>query len=370
MTADEKKETGKVLIIAIWVIRAVLAVSTGVEVYLGRWEVFFANLFALILTFMPMALEFTVKIKFPRTFEVAMYFSLLLMMGIEKVFEGDLVSIFLGVLLGGVGFILMYVMYYAQKKKNPSNFLVAMFAFCFSVSLGAVWEVFQYMVIELMEVRLEGFYLKYEAQSMLLIMMGAAVISVIGYFYLKFSTQTVIVQLLQPFLKRNIKDEEEKATPKTIKRLIKKGESETLEFKSTIRTNLFTKEQDRKIEQAAVKTLVAFLNTDGGTLLVGVDDKGDIVGIEKDNFRNVDGAHRHFSNLIKNHLGQEFLPFIKTEVIKMKQGNVLKADCTPSDRSVFLKADGNEDFYVRTGPSSVKLEGSKLIAYVNRRFGK
>ena len=65
--------------------------------------------------------------------------------------------------------------------------------------------------------------------------------------------------------------------------LIKRGESKTLEFKSTLRWNLKENRQDDKfITHAVLKTVAAFLNTDGGDLLIGVADDGAIVGIEAD----------------------------------------------------------------------------------------
>jgi Putative DNA-binding domain len=76
--------------------------------------------------------------------------------------------------------------------------------------------------------------------------------------------------------------------------LIKRGESKTLEFKSTLRWNL---KEDRKDDQgvthAALKTIAAFLNTDGGDLLIGVADDGSIVGIERDKLENDDKFMRH-----------------------------------------------------------------------------
>ncbi|MDP4209426.1 MAG: putative DNA binding domain-containing protein [Bacteroidota bacterium] len=56
-----------------------------------------------------------------------------------------------------------------------------------------------------------------------------------------------------------------------IKRLIAEGEHQQLDFKFAITDS-------RKI----AKTLVAFANTDGGTLLIGVKDNGNIAGIRSD----------------------------------------------------------------------------------------
>ena len=64
--------------------------------------------------------------------------------------------------------------------------------------------------------------------------------------------------------------------------LIKRGESKTLEFKSTLRWNLKEDRKDQAVTRAVLKTIAAFLNTEGGDLLIGVADDGSIVGIEQD----------------------------------------------------------------------------------------
>ena len=60
------------------------------------------------------------------------------------------------------------------------------------------------------------------------------------------------------------------------------SEGSRLEFKSTLRWNLATDRADRKIENQCLKTVASFLNTDGGVLLVGVDDGGNLLGLERD----------------------------------------------------------------------------------------
>jgi type I restriction enzyme, R subunit len=78
--------------------------------------------------------------------------------------------------------------------------------------------------------------------------------------------------------------------------LIKRGESKTLEFKSTLRWSLKEDRRDDKgVTHAALKTVGAFLNTDGGDLLIGVADNGSIVGIEADQLDNNDKFMRHLT---------------------------------------------------------------------------
>ena len=65
--------------------------------------------------------------------------------------------------------------------------------------------------------------------------------------------------------------------------LIKRGESKTLEFKSTLRWSIKERKQDsRGVTFAGLKTVAAFLNAEGGDLILGVADDGSVVGIELD----------------------------------------------------------------------------------------
>ena len=56
------------------------------------------------------------------------------------------------------------------------------------------------------------------------------------------------------------------------------GESKWVEFKQTGRVNLHTGRRDQVIEQMVVKTVAGFMNADGGTLLIGVSDTGEVTG--------------------------------------------------------------------------------------------
>ena len=96
-----------------------------------------------------------------------------------------------------------------------------------------------------------------------------------------------------------------------IKSLINKGESDRVEFKSTLRWNLKKERSEKGIEKAWLKSLVAFLNTDGGVLLVGVGDDGDILGTAADQFDNDDKYLLHVNNCIQQHIGLECNSFIR-----------------------------------------------------------
>ena len=74
--------------------------------------------------------------------------------------------------------------------------------------------------------------------------------------------------------------------------------------------------------------------------------------------------NRHFTNLIKERIGNEYLPFMSFELVKIEEKDVLKVECMKSNKPVFLKYDGIEEFYIRVGASTILLSGSKIIDYL------
>ncbi len=149
---------------------------------------------------------------------------------------------------------------------------------------------------------------------------------------------------------------------------IELGESDRLEFKSTLRWHIKANKPMKEIELSALKTIVAYMNTDGGTLLIGVEDDGSILGIDTDNFANNDKFLLHFNNLIKQHIGLIFSQYIHFAIKEMEDGkSILVVDCIRSSYPAFLKVDNNDDFYIRVGPGSRKLSTSKAIEYINSK---
>jgi type I site-specific restriction-modification system R (restriction) subunit len=157
--------------------------------------------------------------------------------------------------------------------------------------------------------------------------------------------------------------------------LIKRGESKTLEFKSTLRWNLKEDQRDDKgVTHAVLETIAAFLNTEGGDLLIGVGDDGSVVGIERDQLESDDMFMHHLGQAVRNGLGDQAGTWVdpKTQVVLGK--TVCVVSCQRSPEPVFLKWMGMEataegDFFVRSGSGTVKLPPDKAREYVHTRFG-
>jgi type I restriction enzyme, R subunit len=157
--------------------------------------------------------------------------------------------------------------------------------------------------------------------------------------------------------------------------LIKRGESKTLEFKSTLRWSVKEDRKDDKVvTHSVLKTIAAFLNTEGGDLLIGVADDGSIVGIERDQLESDDKFMLHLAQVVRNGLGDRAGTCIdpKTQIVQGK--TVCVASCQRSPEPVFLKWKGMEmspegDFFVRSGPGTVKLSLESARQYILTRFG-
>ncbi len=156
--------------------------------------------------------------------------------------------------------------------------------------------------------------------------------------------------------------------------LIKQGESRTLEFKSTLRWNLKENRKDAKrVTYAAVKTIAAFLNTEGGDLLLGVADDGSVVGIERDRFDSDDKFMLHLAQAVRNGLGDRAGTCIDPRIQVVEEKTVCAVSCQRSPEPVFLSWKGvpskdGGNFYVRSGPGAVKLSPADTQEYIRTRF--
>ena len=154
---------------------------------------------------------------------------------------------------------------------------------------------------------------------------------------------------------------------KDLVELTRAGESDRVEFKSTLRCNLHTGKADKKMENACLKTIAAFLNSDGGVLLVGVDDEGNALGLAKDNFTNEDKQLLHWNNLIKSHIGVEYAQFIRAGMVDLNSERILLIQSLVSPRPVFFSRDNEEIFYVRAGNATQQLKPSEILAYIDQQ---
>lgn len=156
--------------------------------------------------------------------------------------------------------------------------------------------------------------------------------------------------------------------------IIKKGEGKFIEFKQTMRWDARNKQVHKDLERAVAKTIVGFLNNDGGTLLIGVSDDGKITGLEDDYNtlpkKNRDGFENHFTLIVKTMIGMKFRGYINIRIVEEFGKDVAIIDVEPSHKPAYLQVgEGKEEFFVRTGNSTQPYTMSEAEEYIKTRWG-
>ena len=276
-----------------------------------------------------------------------------------------IVNFLVGVNFGLLGLILVYMLLKSMPGvRNENQMMVILFMMSVSVSMYILMRMLQYYIANVWT-EIEGIGLNDLMNETLMVILGTAVVCILYY---EDDRHNLFKYTLGSFLEENSEALGlENRQKDDIQRLIRDGESNRLEFKSTLRTNLETGETDKRMEKAVLKTIVAFLNTDGGNLLIGVDDDGDIIGADIQSFENKDKMGLHLTNLIASKIGNSFLPFITFNLIDFDDKVVIRVKCDPCPMPVFYKDGKIEIFYVRSGPRTEELTGMTLISYIKNR---
>lgn len=161
------------------------------------------------------------------------------------------------------------------------------------------------------------------------------------------------------------------STKSSVADLLAKGESQSVEFKQTARYNLHTKKADKTVEKQVVKTVAGFLNANGGTLLIGVNDEGRVTGIKAD-FRSTGNRGRDgFQNWLVTKLCQELgKPVVASFVditIETYDGNdICRVEVRSSNQPVY--AGSSDEFYVRMENSTRSYSPRAAHEYILTRW--
>jgi hypothetical protein len=164
-----------------------------------------------------------------------------------------------------------------------------------------------------------------------------------------------------------------------ISALIRAGENENVEFKSSLRWDYREQKVNPVLETVILKSIAAFANGKGGTLIIGVNDEVEILGLKPDfntlKKKDVDGFELHLRRLIKNQFGISFTTAHLQVMFPEVEGKTLCViRISPSHHPLYLKTknkNGNETekFYVRMGNASQEIASlHEIHQYIRNRF--
>ncbi|NCS45347.1 MAG: ATP-binding protein [Microcystis aeruginosa G13-05] len=155
--------------------------------------------------------------------------------------------------------------------------------------------------------------------------------------------------------------------------LIAQGEGSKLEFKETLRVDIKTNTKNKDVLLASLKNITAFLNTDGGTLLIGVSDNLEIKGLEPDytvgKGKNKDG----FENNLRQIMESKIIPYplhpnkvlVMVEFFTLPEGEICQVEVKPLDLSEIAYLEGK--IFIRDGNRTKELKGDTLESWKQKR---
>jgi hypothetical protein len=170
---------------------------------------------------------------------------------------------------------------------------------------------------------------------------------------------------------RQIDIQEIKRQP--ISDLIARGEGQYLEFKSSFSWDYRRQSVNRGLNKAVMKNITGYMNTTGGILLLGVDDEGQILGLETE-FQalpkpNVDGFENGLNTVFNNMIGAEYRHYMQVDFEVIEGRTVCRILVLPTPEPVFLRLKNDEEYYIRTGNGSQPLSISQAVTYIQDHFG-
>jgi len=153
--------------------------------------------------------------------------------------------------------------------------------------------------------------------------------------------------------------------------IITQGESAVLEFKSSLRTEVPGGAVNKTLEKVVVKTVAGLLNAQGGSLLIGVSDNGDVLGLKADlasspSLADRDGFELHLTKLLSNALGLSALAFTTVTFHSVGDRDVCQVAVTPTDHPIYVDDGATSIFYLRTGNATNALPIEEAVKYYTR----
>ena len=155
--------------------------------------------------------------------------------------------------------------------------------------------------------------------------------------------------------------------------LIAQGESERVEFKSSIRWDFKKNAINKSLQETIAVAITGMLNGKGGILFIGVADDGTVLGIEKDlqtlRKPDTDGFQLALTDIVKTYVGLEYMACIRTRFELIDGKHVCVVSIEKSPKPVFLATGDVHKFWVRMGNSTRSLDVKATLNYIQANWG-
>jgi hypothetical protein len=156
-----------------------------------------------------------------------------------------------------------------------------------------------------------------------------------------------------------------------IQEIITLGESATLEFKSTLQWDVIEKRVNKHLRFSSLKTVAAFLNSEGGTLVIGVEDDGNVIGLENDLSTmqgSVDRFEQMLSEMIVYRIGPEFAGLVNIRFEHADGLVICAVDVDNAPLPAFMDGPKGKQFFIRVGNTTRALDPEETVSYIQMHW--
>ena len=171
--------------------------------------------------------------------------------------------------------------------------------------------------------------------------------------------------------RKNLINNKRQLLKQSIPSLIANGENEFIEFKSSLRHDYRQIKTNKNLEHVILKSIAGFLNAQGGTLIIGVNDFGEVLGLEKDYLTlkktGKDGFQQRIILLVANEFGKDICSKIHIYFHQIEMKEICIMMIEPSARPVYFKEGNRTIFFLRTGNVTNPLTTSETVKYLETR---
>jgi hypothetical protein len=159
-----------------------------------------------------------------------------------------------------------------------------------------------------------------------------------------------------------------------VKSTLTRGENERAEFKSSFRFDYQQQRANAEIQQAVIKAIAGFLNSKGGMVILGVDDKGTPLGLVKDYLtlkkKNSDGYELAINQAVTEGMGAEVCQNLRFSFLTIDEKEICVIHVRASSRPVYVESKDQSTFYIRTGNSTQALDTRRAVDYIQSHWKK
>jgi len=175
-----------------------------------QYMLVFAASSMLIISFVPSIIGKRYQLVLPPEFEiiVSLFLYATFILGEMKSYYFTywwwdiLLHSFSAFILGLIGFVILYTFHYVEKI-NLSPIIAAIFSFNFAVTLGVMWEIFEFAADQFLGLNMQKSGIMDTMTDLIVDSIGALIGAVMGYFYLKGGDSLIIKRIVEKFVRQN-----------------------------------------------------------------------------------------------------------------------------------------------------------------------